>query len=389
MKRLLTLLAILGCFAFGAPSIALAAPACTPYSGGNDTQNWPNGVYFQVCGSDVNANSSSFVAAAFSRIPNPSTSGTAGAALKNAMIDLYAHGAIVDIGTPPVPTRLGIGRYGVVYMFHTYQEWKNFTIGEELKADPGPTAGAITVKTGDGQALYTAIWEVNGVGIDNGWKGGKNILSQEIGHEFGHWVDFLLSAQANGSHLLSNSSQFKAVWNKDGTNLNLSTVKMCGPLGAHPLAYGKADGRSTKKAGLPPYFICDGIDDFGKPLTGAASNGIGPNLNTGYAATPTPSNYTVLQKAWPYFYKPGVADPVNQYAEIFAEEFGATFLGGDSARTPVEVDTYLANGNQTPQSFACSYWWINYVATNGKLPTATSNYYPRDNSGKQTNGCPF
>jgi hypothetical protein len=287
------------------------------------------------------------------------------------MVYEYANGAIVNTGQPAQ----GAGRYGVVYIFHTYAEFINFLTADEKKVAPAATAGGFTFKTGDQQALWTGIWEVNGVGIDNGYTGGKNILKQETGHELGHWVDFLLSVVAGNPNVLSDSSQFKAEWAKDGTNLILSTVHMCGALGVNPLAYGKADSTATIKAGNPPYFICDGVDDFGHKVTGAASTGNGPDLNTGYSG----SNYTVLQKAWPYFYLPGVADKTNQWEEIFAEEFGTMFEGGDSARTPVQADTYYGNGNANPQSFACSYWWINYVATTGKLPTATSNYYPAAN----------
>jgi hypothetical protein len=369
MKKLLAMLAILAGFAFGAPSSALAAPLCTPYTGGNDTQNWPNGVYYQVCGTDVNANSASFVAAAFSPIPNPSTPGTAGALLKNSMIDLYANGAVIN------GVRMGAGRYGVVYIFHTWQEWQNFATADEKDAAPA-SAGAATITIGTtGQALYTAIWEVNGVGIDNGWKGGKNILAQEVGHEFGHWVDYLLGNALVGGHLLSDSLQFKNEWTKDGTNFILPSIKMCGDLGFNPLAYGKADGKATVKAGKPPYFICSGYDDQGTEVFGAKSNGVGPHLNTGYSG----SNYTVVQKAWVYFYTPGKKDPAHPYQEMFAEEFGTMFEGGDANRAPVQADTYYANGNATPQSFACSYWFTNYVANNGKLPTATNNYYPPAN----------
>ncbi|HEY9759992.1 MAG TPA: hypothetical protein V6C97_32840 [Oculatellaceae cyanobacterium] len=371
MRYLFTLLALMAGLTLGIPSLAQAAPTCKIYTG-SGTGSWPDGVYFQYCGTATSVNAS-FVFQAFTNLPTSPSPNAAGNVVKSAMVNLYTNGAVVN-----GKTGVGKGYYGVVYLFHNpteYLAWAKAN-GVDYPSTISSTAGGYTAEDPTSlRPYYTVIFEVTGAGVNNGSTGTHNILWGETVHEFGHWTDYLMSLYGNQTLVLSNSPMYQREIAQDFANLDPNPACKTSQ-GGQGVFTGRADYTSTNLPTSPNYYICNGTNG----QTGTSSDGQGTALNTGYSGT----NQEVLEKAWPEFFQAATSGK-ELYSEIFAEGFAAQWGPGDGARTPANADIFYGGVKATPQSFVCSKAWINYVTSNAKLPTASSNYFGSGNP----NNCPL
>ena len=374
MKRLFALFAfimLLGGLAFNPAQAAVVS--CKPYTG-TGTTSWPQGVYFQYC-DGASTSSASFVEQALTELPNGPSANAAGLVIKADMISLYANGFKDSKGNVT-----GKGYYGVVYLFHTTQDWLNWAAahGVDVPSTVSKTLGGVTPSDPTTQApLYTVIVEVTGNGVNNGYGGVHNVLQGETVHEFGHWANYLMRAGATQTVAVSNSAFYQAEVAQDYKNLNLAANYPCEPANQHQGVFTHlADASSLILPSSTYYFICNGTPTGTPPapVMGNLSDGNGPGLNTKYVGL---TNQAVLVAAWPYFFKPGYASTVIPYGELFAETFAAQYGPGDGNYGAPQVDGYLNSiVYATPPSFVCSRKWIAYFTQYATPPTAASNFFP-------------
>jgi hypothetical protein len=225
------------------------------------------------------------------------------------------------------------------------------------------------------------MWEITSTGVNSGITAngvqGFNLLQGYTVHEMGHWADYLMRKSNNTTvTVLSNSPFYQKEIAKDWSNLNLAANTPCQTSQHQGVFSGQADGKYLASPGAKPYYICNGSNGG----TGYNSNGGGTALNTGYSG----NNQTVLQTAWQYFFKPGVITTIPPYEEIFAETVAAQYGPGAGGAAPANWDAYYGQVYAIPRPMFCAEAWVYYVTTNGKVPTASSNYFGTGNP----NSCP-
>jgi hypothetical protein len=345
--------------AIALPSMAQAAVSCANVQ----TGGFPGGNYTQYCTGTTQSQGEQMFAPVNSTLGQQTVTTLRGNSYsfaswltnEHVLSTNYTEGVFYLFNTQAdflawAPSHLGT--YGVPYPAALANDVDGFT--------QYPTAGTNANK---GPGLYTVIFATI--------SGKPNlVISTTTAHEIGHYMDWLFAHTAGSTDLVSNSADWQAELTKDWAVLNTAGVTPCATASGSGVFSYKADDTNI---GGASYYICNGFQ------------GAGMALNPKYAG----SNETIIQAAWPYFYKKGseAGNMAQPWKELFAEEYGgAATLDGqaDFANDPSTADWYLGYGGVIPQSgFACTRAFTNYLVQQNAIPKAANP------PGNWPAGCPL
>ena len=237
-----------------------------------------------------------------------------------------------------------INKNAPFYFFWNHAEYDSFFDGPPYVTHPEPTTinppftgdfpidawGVSYTPSGTGQ--FSAVFQRDGLGNDNPH------IAETTAHEAGHWADWIYKAlPSGGASLVSSSTLWTGLYNKDVSNLNAKNAcKLPPPQNTSGVFTGKKDYMDR--------WIC-------------TSNGTGTTLANYSAANPPGPNYAgladnlaIMKAAFPGSFTAG--------AEIFSDEV-VVRVGAQSDPHFTYISGY----------FDCTKRLVQDLVVDGTLPT--------------------